>query len=98
MTSLIEKPFAYKEHQLYCASCYESRFAARCTLCRNIFRAGQDDGDDDDGDGDDGDEDDDDDDDDDGDDDDDDGVDHVGNVYTSLFIELISVSPFFQQA
>jgi uncharacterized CHY-type Zn-finger protein len=40
MTSLIEQPFAYKNEQLYCAPCYESRFAARCTLCGNIFRAG----------------------------------------------------------
>ncbi|ESO02442.1 hypothetical protein HELRODRAFT_155823 [Helobdella robusta] len=25
LASLVEKPFAYKEHQLYCASCYENR-------------------------------------------------------------------------
>lgn len=39
-TSLIDQPFAYKNDLLYCAPCYENRFAARCTLCGNIFRAG----------------------------------------------------------
>jgi hypothetical protein len=39
-SSLIDQPFAYKNDQLYCAPCYENRFAARCTLCGNIFRAG----------------------------------------------------------
>jgi LIM domain-containing protein 2 len=39
-TSLVNESFAFKNEQLYCASCYERKFAPRCVRCGHVFRAG----------------------------------------------------------
>lgn len=38
--SLVDKPFGSKAERVYCSSCYDSQFAARCDACNQPFKAG----------------------------------------------------------
>ena len=39
-TSLVDKQFGSKADRIYCGSCYDAQFAARCDACRDVFKAG----------------------------------------------------------
>ncbi len=34
------KSFIPKEHDIYCAKCYEDKFATKCTKCKKVSRRG----------------------------------------------------------
>ena len=39
-TSLVDKQFGSKADRIYCGSCYDAQFAARCVVCNDVFKAG----------------------------------------------------------
>ena len=39
-TSLVDKQFGSKADRIYCGSCYDAQFAARCDACKDVFKAG----------------------------------------------------------
>jgi len=39
-TSLVDKQFGSKADRIYCGSCYDAQFAARCDSCKDVFKAG----------------------------------------------------------
>lgn len=39
-TSLVDKPFAFKDEKIYCAECHEKYNATKCDVCQKIFKAG----------------------------------------------------------
>lgn len=38
--SLVDKPFATTNNQLYCADCHDNNFAPKCDKCRKVFKSG----------------------------------------------------------
>nr|XP_002731816.2 PREDICTED: prickle-like protein 3-like [Saccoglossus kowalevskii] len=39
-TSLVDKPFAARDDDLFCSNCHDNKFAARCDGCKDIFKSG----------------------------------------------------------
>ena len=38
--SLVDQQFGSKADRIYCGSCYDAQFAARCDSCKDVFKAG----------------------------------------------------------